>query len=117
MSDAAFATPAELRVIPRRPPTAHKGDFGRILVVGGSVGMHGAPLLSAAAALASGAGLVTIALPRSIYAVAGPAELRATWRPLPDSPQGCLDLSSAAALLGAIAAADVVALGPGLGTA
>jgi NAD(P)H-hydrate epimerase len=117
MSGAAFKTPAELKVIPRREPAAHKGDFGRILVVGGCVGMHGAPLLSAAAALKSGAGLVTIALPRSIYAVAGPAELRATWRPLPDSPQGFLDGSSASALIGAIADADVVALGPGLGTA
>jgi len=117
MNRAASDVPDELKVVPRRPATAHKGDFGRILIVGGSVGMHGAPVLAAAAALRSGAGLVTIALPRSIYAVAGPAELRATWRPLPDSPQGFLDASSMAALLGAIAHADVVALGPGLGTA
>jgi NAD(P)H-hydrate epimerase len=117
MTGVGAEVPADLRVVPRRSPTSHKGDFGRILVVGGSVGMHGAPLLAAAAALRSGAGLVTIALPRSIYAVAGPAELRATWRPLPDSPQGHLDASSMAALLGAIALADVVALGPGLGTA
>jgi len=117
MSRATFEVPRELKVIPRRLPAAHKGDFGRILVVGGCVGMHGAPLLAGKAALASGAGLVTIALPRSIYAVAGPAELRATWRPLPDSTQGFLDASSSAPLLSAIAGADVVALGPGLGTA
>jgi NAD(P)H-hydrate epimerase len=117
MKRTALRVPRALKVIPRRPLAAHKGDFGRILVVGGSVGMHGAPLLAAAAALKSGAGLVTVALPRSIYAVAGAAELRATWRPLPDSQQGFLDASSAGALLGAIAGADVVALGPGLGTA
>ena len=55
MSRATFEVPRELKVIPRRPPAAHKGDFGRILVVGGCVGMHGAPLLAGKAALASGA--------------------------------------------------------------
>lgn len=117
MKRTAPRIPRALKVIPRRRPAAHKGDFGRILIVGGSVGMHGAPLLAAAAALKSGAGLVTVALPRSLYAVAGAAELRATWKPLPDSPQGFLDASSAGALLSAVAGADVVALGPGLGTA
>jgi len=115
--DATSAPPPELCVVPRRSRTAHKGDFGRLLVIGGCYGMHGAPVLSAAAALRCGAGLVTIAVPRSIYAIAGAAELRATWRPLPESPQGALDASSLPALLGAIAHADVVALGPGLGSA
>jgi NAD(P)H-hydrate epimerase len=108
--------PAELRAIPRRSPAAHKGDFGRILVVGGSVGMHGAPLLAAAAALRSGAGLVTIALPRSLYVVAGAAELRATWLPLPETADGALGAAAATPLLAACSRADVVAVGPGIGT-
>src|SRR5688572_21924814 len=111
------AIPSELRCLPRRRATAHKGDFGRLLIVGGSFGMHGAPLLAAAAALRSGAGLVTIALPRSLYAVAGAAELRATWLPLPDHDHGRLDGQSLLPLLAACARADVVALGPGLGDA
>jgi len=109
--------PVELRVIPRRPRTAHKGDFGRILVIGGSSGMHGAPVLAAAAALRSGAGLVTVALPSSIYAAAGAAELRATWIPLPASRHGALEPSALPLLLAACGAADVVAVGPGLGSA
>jgi len=44
-----------------RPPTAHKGAFGHVLVVGGNVGMGGASILAAAAALRAGAGLVTLA--------------------------------------------------------
>jgi NAD(P)H-hydrate epimerase len=116
MSAADVAVPPELRAIPRRKPTQHKGDFGRVLVVGGSIGMHGAPLLAAAAALRSGAGLVTIALPRSVYAVAGAAELRATWLPLPESLHGALEPSSLALLLDACGRADVVAIGPGLST-
>ena len=107
----------ELRAIPKRRPTGHKGDFGRILVVGGCYGMHGAPLLSAAAALRSGAGLVRVALPRSTYEVAGAAELRATWLPLPESNRGALEPSSLPTLLAAAADADVVAIGPGLGGA
>jgi NAD(P)H-hydrate repair Nnr-like enzyme with NAD(P)H-hydrate dehydratase domain len=73
MSRAAPVVPPELRVLPRRSPSAHKGDFGRVLIVGGSWGMHGAPVLSASAAFRSGVGLVTVALPRSIYPIAGPA--------------------------------------------
>lgn len=111
------AIPDELRRLPRRRAAAHKGDFGRLLIVGGSLGMHGAPLLAAAAALRSGAGLVTIALPRSLYAIAGAAELRATWLPLPDGEHGRLDGHALVPLLAACARADVVALGPGLGDA
>ena len=105
---------SELPRLPRRRPTAHKGDFGRLLIVGGSLGMHGAPLLAAAAAFRSGAGLVTIALPRSLYGIAGAAELRATWLPLPDH-DGQLEPQALAPLLAAAKAADVLAVGPGLG--
>lgn len=117
MADPDPGVPAELRAIPRRDRAAHKGDFGRVLVIGGSLGMHGAPVLAAAAALRSGAGLVTVALPRSLYEVAGAAEPRAMWLPLPDAPPGVLDPAALPALLAACARADVVAIGPGLSTA
>ena len=54
--------------LPSRPADAHKGCFGRVLVIGGSVGMAGAPSLAALAALRSGAGLVQIACPREVRA-------------------------------------------------
>lgn len=55
-----------------RDPESHKGTYGRVLIIGGSRGMVGAPALAGRAALRSGAGLVTLAVPRSIQAtVAG----------------------------------------------
>ena len=50
---------APVDLLPRRDRLAHKGDFGHVLVVGGSAGFGGAPALSALAALRSGAGLVS----------------------------------------------------------
>src|SRR5688500_20213905 len=53
-----------------RPVDGHKGMFGRVLVVGGNDGMIGAPAFAGAAALRMGAGLVQLAVPRSILAAA-----------------------------------------------
>ncbi|MFA5363394.1 MAG: NAD(P)H-hydrate dehydratase, partial [Candidatus Omnitrophota bacterium] len=50
----------------RRNPDAHKGDFGHIFIVGGSARYSGAAVLSAAAALRSGAGLVTLGIPAGL---------------------------------------------------
>lgn len=106
--------PADRKVIPRRARAAHKGDHGRILLIGGSYGMHGAVALAAAAAFRSGAGLVRIALPRSIYPLVGILEPRATYLPLVDD-EGALGPRAVAALELAIAQHDVIAIGPGLG--
>jgi NAD(P)H-hydrate epimerase len=93
------------RALPRRPRTAHKGSQGRVLVVAGGEGMAGAALLAAHAALAAGAGLVTLAtFPAHAAALAAARPeliVRATGGP--------------AALAAPLAAADVVAIGPGLG--
>lgn len=58
----------QLPKLPERPADAHKGQFGRVLVVGGSIGMAGAPSMAALAALRSGAGLVQVACPREVRA-------------------------------------------------
>ena len=55
--------------LPPRPKDGHKGLFGRVLVIGGSDGMIGAPAMAGRSALKLGAGLVEIAVPRSILAV------------------------------------------------
>ena len=60
----------DLPRMPARPREASKRDFGRVVVVGGSVGMAGAPALSAMAALRSGAGLVELVVPEPVVAIA-----------------------------------------------
>ncbi|MGL4512894.1 MAG: NAD(P)H-hydrate dehydratase [Lacipirellulaceae bacterium] len=97
-----------------RAEHAHKGDFGRALVVGGSLGMAGAPALAGMACLRSGTGLVTVATPRRFLpTVAGfcPAYMTA---PLPDDGERLVERAAdaIAALLGPATAA---AVGPGLG--
>ncbi len=99
--------------LPDRPPTAHKGHFGHVLVVGGSVSMPGAPALAARAALLCGAGLVTIATPASVHAIVAQFCPEAMCVPLPDD-KGALFPGSMSALARALPRATVVCLGPGM---
>src|SRR5262245_55145335 len=61
---ASPLVPPWLPNLPPRKPDSHKGDYGRVLLVGGSTGMAGSIALSGIAALRSGAGLVTVATAR-----------------------------------------------------
>ncbi len=107
---------SDLPPIPPRRPDAHQGDFGRVLVVGGSEGLVGAAAMAAEAALRAGAGLVTIACPRSVYPIlAAKVTCPMTW-PLPETRGGCLSEKALEPILARVAAEmDAVALGPGLG--
>jgi NAD(P)H-hydrate epimerase len=99
-------TAAELpRLLPRRPATAHKGNFGHVLVVGGNHGMSGAARLAAEAALRTGAGLVSVAT--------RPAH--AALLPLVRPELMCHGIGDARDLAPLLAWATVVAVGPGLG--
>lgn len=91
--------------LPRRRRTAHKGDFGHVLVVGGAAGMPGAIRLCGEAALRSGAGRVSIATDpgHAAIIVANRPELM------------CHGVSGADDLKQLIDNADVIAVGPGLG--
>ncbi|MGH8288474.1 MAG: NAD(P)H-hydrate dehydratase [Steroidobacteraceae bacterium] len=91
--------------LPRRRRSSNKGDFGRVLIVGGGVGMPGAVRLAGEACLRVGAGLVTVAIaPENVPAIsAGRPELI------------CLPLEDAAGLSEPAERADVIAIGPGLG--
>lgn len=98
-----------------RPRTAHKGDFGHVLVVGGCAGFGGAPALAALAALRTGSGLVSVALPASL--VCGPiARLapEAMAHPI-EEEGGHMRESSFLTWLYARNRFSVVAIGPGLG--
>ncbi len=97
---------AELsRLLPPRPSTAHKGDFGHVLVVGGNHGMSGAIRLAGEAALRTGAGLVTVAT--------RPAH--AALLPLVRPELMCHGIAAPEDLKPLLAKATVVAVGPGLG--
>jgi len=104
--------------LPIRRPDAHKGNFGRILVIGGCRGMIGAAALAGNAALRGGAGLATIATPVDVQlTVAGLAPC-CTSIALPGDAQGLISCQAVdhLASLGAFAGKfDVMALGPGMG--
>ncbi len=112
--ETAGAPPARLQrilesaiqqALPRRARSSHKGDFGRVLIVGAGLGMPGAVRLAGEACMRVGAGLVTVAVaPENVAAIsAGRPELI------------CLPLEDTEALAEAGERADVIAIGPGLG--
>ena len=101
--------------LPPRSPDAHKGDFGRVLIIGGSRGMIGAPALAANAALRSGAGLVRLAVPRGIQPTVASLAPCATSIPLAEDEKGLITRAAIKDVLAALTDNDVLALGPGLG--
>ena len=80
----------DIPTLARRTPDSHKGDFGRVLIIGGSQGMLGAPSLAANAALRAGAGLVTIAAPAGVQPQIATLCPCATTIPLPETRNGVL---------------------------
>lgn len=101
-------------LLPDRPSGGHKGDFGRLLVVGGSEGMTGAPLLAAEAGLRSGAGLVFLAGPESLNDVFASNLREALSVPVSDR-EGAFCPESFDDLLEAAEGKDALAVGPGIG--
>lgn len=97
--------------LPRRATDAHKGRFGRVLVIGGSESMPGAPRLSAISALRAGAGLVHVALLESVDAATQPAELLISRV----SSKTHFEESALSELEPSLAQADCVVVGPGIG--
>ena len=103
------------RWLVKRERESHKGDYGHVLVAGGSLNMPGAPSLSAAAALRAGAGLVTAALPQCACLTGAINYREVMLLRLPDSADGGLNLDSLDKILGRDATAMVI--GPGMGRA
>lgn len=113
--DVADRTASPLPVLPSRAADGHKGDYGRVLILGGSLGMAGAPALTAMSALRSGAGLVTVATPQCVQATVAGFDPCFTTVPLLDDPQGVAELANVVELSAAAEHFDVWAIGPGLG--
>lgn len=103
-----------LSCLPDRACDAHKGDFGRILLLCGSRGYTGAAALAAMGALRSGAGLVYLGVPQSIYAIEAMKLLEPVVFPLPEE-DGKLCAAAAEQIRQMITNMDAVLFGPGCG--
>jgi NAD(P)H-hydrate epimerase len=101
--------------VPRKNAESTKYRAGSVLVVGGSPGLTGAPMLAALAAFRADAGYVTVAAPESALPVLEAHLLEAVKRPLPEDTSGRLLARSADGILEAAERASAVVLGPGLG--
>ena len=111
--------PEEFAALPLvRAPDAHKGSYGHVLLVAGSLGKTGAAILAGEAALRGGAGLVTIATPEPLLPIVAAAQAELMTEPLPSTASGTVAIE--ALLLGRFDAAahgkTVLAVGPGIGT-
>ena len=103
-----------LNILPDRDKESHKGDFGKILLLCGSRGYTGAAYLAAMGALRSGAGLVFLGVPESIYNIEAVKLNEPVVFPLPDDG-GKLSEAAIPDILERLPKMDAVLIGPGLG--
>jgi NAD(P)H-hydrate epimerase len=110
-----LATAPEMAaLIPARDPRAHKGVVGRIVIVGGSVGLTGAVALAARAASRAGAGYVEAAVPDSLNPILEAKLTEQITRPMAETPSQALAAAALQPILGLLERCDVLAIGPGL---
>ena len=98
-----------------RPVDAHKGDFGKVCIIAGSVGFSGAAALAGKAALRSGAGLVRVAVPKSILSIVASIEPSYTTIPLEEDAAGRISKKALNTILNILPENDCIAIGSGLG--
>jgi ADP-dependent NAD(P)H-hydrate dehydratase / NAD(P)H-hydrate epimerase len=99
-----------------RSPEAHKGSTGHLMVVSGSTGKTGAAALTAVSAMRSGAGLVTLGIPKGLNRVAETLVLEAMTLPLPENGEGFLGESAYDEIIKQLSGKQCLAVGPGIGT-
>ncbi len=115
MGDSATNSHSDLPLLPPRSADSHKGDYGKVLLVGGSRGMSGAIALAGMACLRSGAGLVTLAVPHVCLDVVASFEPSYMTVPLPCDEWGRLTVAAQEPLAELADSATCIACGPGLG--
>lgn len=103
-----------LSLLPDRDPWGHKGNFGKLLLLCGSRGYTGAAFFAAMGALRSGAGLVFLGVPESIYGIEAVKLNEPVIFPLPDAG-GRLSADAVPEILTRLPRMDAVLVGPGLG--
>src|SRR5262245_22044964 len=115
MSTADVTPVNELPRLPRRAPDGHKGVYGKVLVLAGSRGMSGAAVLCGRAALRGGAGLVQVACPACVQPEVAAGHPCYTTFGIRQHADGTISEGAAADVVELARAANVLAIGPGLG--
>ena len=115
-SDIDMIFEQDISCLERRPANSYKNKNGNLLVIGGSGNYPGAPFLTAKAAMRSGAGLVTVAIPRSA-AISSPDMHSLIIRRVKDAGTGTFSKDSADEINQLISDSDAIAIGPGMTTA
>ncbi|MHB0947263.1 MAG: NAD(P)H-hydrate dehydratase [Sedimentisphaerales bacterium] len=98
-----------------RAVESHKGDFGKVCIIAGSVGFSGAAAIAGKSALRSGSGLVRLAVPRSVLPIVAAIEPCYTTIGLTEDAQGRISIKALDAVLKAVEENDIIAFGPGVG--
>jgi len=98
-----------------RKADAHKGDFGKVCIIAGSFGMSGAAALAGRSALRAGAGLVRVAVPKSVLPIVASIEPSFTTIALAEDSAGRISAKAISIILDVVADNDVLAFGPGVG--
>ena len=98
----------------KRPRASHKGDYGRIFVLAGSHGLSGACYLTSMAAFRSGAGLVTVGVPKSLVLPLTRRLTEAMMKGFPETKEGSLGQTACKQIQSFLKTQDVLAIGPGL---
>ena len=101
--------------LPARDPLGHKGTFGKVYCLCGSVGFTGAPVFASRAAVRMGSGLVYVGVPERVWTVVAAKSDEAMPFPLPDTEEGKLALAAEKSIRRAAAPCDAVLMGCGLG--
>ena len=103
-------------ILRHRYPDTHKGDYGHLMVLAGSLGKAGAAVMAARGALRTGAGLVSVAVPNSIVPIVQQQIFEAMCIPSAESIDGTLGIGAEGELLKAAEKMSACAIGPGLST-
>ena len=98
----------------KREPDSHKGEFGHVLVIGGSVGKAGAAAMAGLAALRTGAGLVTVACPKSVQPTIAAVAPELMTEPLDETTEGSIALLALRKREELLKGKSLVIIGPGL---
>src|SRR5258708_24254239 len=101
-------------VLPARPKDAHKGTFGTVVVIAGSLGFTGAAYLASTAAARTGAGLVRLLIGESIYPILAAKVTEVIATPVAEVAPGAIGHAAHDSVMRNIADAEAVVIGPGL---